>query len=175
MEISRIRALRGPNLWCRHTAIEAIVMCTDIECSIDSLAGFEARLRARFPELSALAPDVKGRCVSLADALATTALHLQAAAGCPVTFCHTTQTIEPGTFQVVVQYGEEPVGKLAFTLAEQLVRAALDDTPFPLAEALQRLRDLDEDVKPFIILPHFSHSKNQEVVLTDFIATSHCR
>jgi cyanophycin synthetase len=25
MEVSRIRALRGPNLWSRHTAIEAIV------------------------------------------------------------------------------------------------------------------------------------------------------
>ena len=27
MEVSRIRALRGPNLWSRHTAIEAIVTC----------------------------------------------------------------------------------------------------------------------------------------------------
>ncbi len=27
MEITRIRALRGPNLWSRHTAIEAIVTC----------------------------------------------------------------------------------------------------------------------------------------------------
>jgi len=25
MEVSRIRALRGPNLWSRHTAIEAII------------------------------------------------------------------------------------------------------------------------------------------------------
>ncbi len=29
MEVSRIRALRGPNLWTRHTAIEAIVRCED--------------------------------------------------------------------------------------------------------------------------------------------------
>ena len=27
MDISRIRALRGPNLWTRHTAIEAMVQC----------------------------------------------------------------------------------------------------------------------------------------------------
>ncbi|GAB3628699.1 cyanophycin synthetase [Pandoraea terrae] len=147
MEVSRIRALRGPNLWCRHTAIEAIVTCTDLEYSIGNLAGFEARLRARFPGLAVLTPDAEERPASLADALATTALHLQAAAGCPVTFSYTAQTIEPGTFQVVVQYSEEPVGKLAFELAQNLVRAALDDTPFDLADALYRLRDLDEDVR----------------------------
>ena len=27
MDITRTRALRGPNLWGRHTAIEAIVAC----------------------------------------------------------------------------------------------------------------------------------------------------
>ena len=35
MEVSRIRALRGPNLWSKNTAIEAIVSCADAECSID--------------------------------------------------------------------------------------------------------------------------------------------
>ena len=28
MEVTRIRALRGPNLWTRHTAIEAMVRCS---------------------------------------------------------------------------------------------------------------------------------------------------
>jgi cyanophycin synthetase len=81
------------------------VTCTDLEYSIGNLAGFEAAC-ARFPELPALTPDAEERPVSLADALATTALHLQAAAGCPVTFSQTTASIEPGTFQVVVQYSE---------------------------------------------------------------------
>ena len=49
MEVSRIRALRGPNLWSKNTAIEAIVSCADAECSIDNLPEFEARLRARMP------------------------------------------------------------------------------------------------------------------------------
>ena len=51
MDVSRIRALRGPNLWSRHTAIEAIVSCTPAECAIDERAGFEAALRARFPAI----------------------------------------------------------------------------------------------------------------------------
>ncbi len=49
MEVSRIRALRGPNLWSRHTAIEAIVSCTESERDIDSIPGYEPRLRNLFP------------------------------------------------------------------------------------------------------------------------------
>ena len=56
MDVSRIRALRGPNLWSRHTAIQAIVTCTGNELAIARLPGFETRLRARFPELGELIP-----------------------------------------------------------------------------------------------------------------------
>ncbi|BBB67286.1 hypothetical protein UNDYM_3033 [Undibacterium sp. YM2] len=56
MEVSRIRALRGPNLWSHHTAVEAIVACTNEEMSIAGLNGFEDRLRALFPQLSILQP-----------------------------------------------------------------------------------------------------------------------
>ena len=48
---------------------------------------------------------------------------------------------------MVVEYSEEEVGRLAMELAQQLVRAALDDTPFDLPDALKRLRELDEDVR----------------------------
>ena len=47
MEISRIRALRGPNLWSRHTAIQALVLCEENENALSHLPGFEARIRAR--------------------------------------------------------------------------------------------------------------------------------
>jgi cyanophycin synthetase len=147
MEVSRIRALRGPNLWSRHTAIEAIVTCTGAERSIDQLPGFEARLRERFPEIDFLTPTGHEEKVSLAHALEFAALGLQAQAGCPVTFSRTAETVESGVFQVVVEYTEEPVGRLAFELAEALCQAALEDKPFDLAEALHRLRELDEDVR----------------------------
>jgi cyanophycin synthetase len=48
---------------------------------------------------------------------------------------------------VVVEYSEEAVGRLAFELAQDLCKAAVDDTPFDLDEALDRLRELDEDVR----------------------------
>ncbi len=147
MEVSRIRALRGPNLWSKNTAIEAIVSCADAECSIDNLPDFEARLRARLPQTGLLRPEGHQGAVSIAHVLQIVALTMQAHAGCPVTFGRTASTIEPGVFQVVVEYSEEEVGRLAMELAQVLVRAALDDTPFDLADALKRLRDLDEDVR----------------------------
>lgn len=147
MQVSRIRALRGPNLWSRHTAIEAIVCCTDDECNIDNLPGFETRLRERFPELAMLRPLGHDEAVPMAQALEFAALGLQAQAGCPVTFSRTAQTVEIGTYQVVVEYSEEAVGRLAFELAEDLCRAAGENTAFDLDEALDRLRELDEDVR----------------------------
>ena len=117
MEVSRIRALRGPNLWSRHTAIQAIVECREAERSINALPGFEARLRERFPEIDFLNVTGHNEVISLAHTLEFAALGLQAQAGCPVTFSRTSETIEPGTFQVVVEYSEEDVGRLAFDLS----------------------------------------------------------
>ena len=147
MEVSRIRALRGPNLWSRHTAIQAIVTCQGTESAIANLPGFEARLRERFPELGDLIPADHLDTVSMAHALEFAALGLQAQAGCPVTFSRTAQTIESGVYQVVVEYTEEDVGRLAFERAEQLCQAALDDSPFDLDGTLKELRDLDEDIR----------------------------
>ncbi len=145
MEVSRIRALRGPNLWSRHTALEAIVACTAAERSIDSLPGLEPRVRSLFPGIGELRQTDHGGPVSLAHVLEAAALALQAAAGCPVTFSQTAVTVEPGTYQVVVEYSEEAVGRLAMELAQALIHAALRDTAFDLDAAIAQLRDLDED------------------------------
>ncbi|HJW02819.1 MAG TPA: cyanophycin synthetase [Azospira sp.] len=147
MEVSRIRALRGPNLWSRRTSIEAIVSCTESECAPQLPAAFEERLRERFPDISLLIPAGDEALPSLAHVLQFATLGLQVSAGCPVTFSRTSQTLEKGIFQVVVEYTEEPVGRLAFDLAVKLCQSALDDTPFDLVSALAELRELDEDVR----------------------------
>ena len=145
MDVSRIRALRGPNLWSRHTALEAIVACSAAERCVDNLPGFESRVRALFPAMGALRQTGHAGPVSLALVLEAAALELQAAAGCPVTFSHTEVTLEPGTYQVVVEYSEEAVGRLALELAQALVQAALNDSAFDLDAAIAKLRELDED------------------------------
>jgi cyanophycin synthetase len=147
MNISRIRALRGPNLWTRRTAIEAIVTCDEAERCIDDVPGFEARLRAHFPEIGVLHALGRTESGSVAHVLTATALALQAQAGCPVSFAQTTQTTEPGVYQVAFEYTEEAVGRFALELAEALCRAAIDDTGFELGDALARLREMDEDLR----------------------------
>lgn len=147
MEVSKICILRGPNLWTRHTAIEAIVACDEDERSLATMPGVEARLRARFPEIGFLEPATHAGAMSLAHVLELATLGLQAQAGCPVTFSRTAPAGTPGVFEVAVEYTEEAVGRLALTLAESLCRAAMTDAPFDVGTALARLRELDEDLR----------------------------
>lgn len=147
MELSRIRALRGPNLWSRHTAIEAVVVCTTEECCIANLTGFESRLRERFPEIGLLQQSGHNEPVSMAHVLEVAALDLQSQSGCPVTFSLTRATPEAGVFQVVVEYSEEEVGRKALQLALSLCQAAVTETSFDLPAAIAELKDLDEDVR----------------------------
>ena len=147
MEVTRIRALRGPNLWSHHTAIQSIVSCSGVERSIGTIDGFEARLRSRFPEIGPFQPTGHDDSIPMVHVLELAALGLQAQAGCPVTFSCSTPTVDAHVYQMVVEYSEEVVGRLALDLAQSLCQSALDDTPFDLPEALTQLRDLDEDVR----------------------------
>ena len=54
MELKRIRPLRGPNLWSRRTSLEVEVQCAPEECAVDSVTGFEERLRGLCPGISDL-------------------------------------------------------------------------------------------------------------------------
>ncbi|WP_026437945.1 cyanophycin synthetase [Acidovorax sp. JHL-9] len=145
MDVSRTRALRGPNLWSRHMAIEAVVACAESERSIARMDGFEARLRALFPAIGMLHPEGGSGDVSLAHVLQTAALALQAQAGCPVTFARTTATTDAGVYQVVVEYSEEAVGRQAFEDAQRLINAALGQGEFDAEATIANLRELDED------------------------------
>ena len=147
MEITRIRMLRGPNLWSRHTALEAIVFCDEAERSIDSIPEFENKIRERFPQLGSMRRGGQNEVLSLAHALEHAALGLQAQAGCPVTFSRTLQTVDVGVHQVVVEYIEEVVGRMAFDFAFALIQSTLNDAPFDLAAALSELEALYEDVR----------------------------
>ncbi len=145
MEVSRLRALRGPNLWGRNTALQAIVSCTEAECAPETLADFTTRLRSRFPDIDILEPLGGDQAYSLAYAAGRAALSLQAQAGSPVTFCRVAPTPDKGVFQVIIEYCEEGVGRLALSLAEQLCMAAWHDAPFDVAGALVRLREHNND------------------------------
>ena len=146
MDLNRIRALRGPNLWSRSTAIEAIVTCSADEADITRLPAFETRLRTQFPAIGGHWP-LEGGPLNLAQVLEIAALALQAQAGCPVTYSRTTATVEPGVYQVVVEYTEEKVGRLALEQARELIAASTNGGGFDAAAAVARLRELDEDLR----------------------------
>ena len=40
MELQRIRALRGPNIWSRHTALEVTVDLGPAHMAVAEIAGF---------------------------------------------------------------------------------------------------------------------------------------
>ena len=152
MEISRIKALRGPNVWSRRTAIEAVVHCSQDERNIATSSGLVRCL----PELVASSGDARAPA-TLAHVLAQLALVLQQRAGCPVRFCHVQATSEDGVYQVVVEYSEEAVGRLAIESAQALCMALLDgseprmateaDRALDIKAMVARLRELDEDVR----------------------------
>ena len=147
MEVSRIRALRGPNLWTRHTAVEALVSCKGDELDLSSRSDFETHLRHLFPGLGQLSPTDRKIPLSMAHAVEATTLHLQIQAGCPVTFSRTTATNENGVYQVAVEYSEEEVGCLAIKLARDLCIAAAHHGEFDVEAAIDQLRGLDEDIR----------------------------
>ena len=147
MQVSRIRALRGPNLWTRRTAVEALVRCEADELDLSSRPEFETHLRQLFPGLGQLSPTDRKAPLSMAHAIEATTLHLQIQAGCPVTFSRTTATNEKGVYQVAVEYTEEEVGCLAIKLARDLCTAASRAGEFDVEVAIDQLRGLDEDIR----------------------------
>ena len=147
MKVTRIRALRGPNLWSRTTCVEAVVHCTPEESNLNIRPEIEARLRQRFPEVAAFRPYPLTKPLSLAHVLSQCTLSLQIRAGCPVSFCRTTPTPEEGVYQVVVEYSEEAVGKQALEIGQQLCQAAWDDAPFDTSPHIEALQELDEDIR----------------------------
>ena len=147
MKVSRVHALRGPNLWSQRTSIEAIVTCSSEECTPDKIPKFIARLNERLPGVNLLQSGQHPASVSMAHMLEIVTLALQKRAGCSVNFGHTVQTSKTDTYRVIVEYTEESVGRLALELSQELCIAAMDDTPFDLVDALHRLQELDEEVR----------------------------
>ena len=145
MEVARVRALRGPNLWSRRTAIEAIVHCNEDERDLSRLEGFVKHLRAIYPQLQVLPVPDGGVPRAVAHVLEIATLSLQAHAGCPVSFSRCGITPEVGVYQVVVEYSEECVGRAALDIATRLVQATLDDAIFDVESEVAKLRELDEE------------------------------
>lgn len=154
MEFRNIRALRGPNIWTRCTALEVAVELGEMKFPVREIPGFESRLRSWLPAVYQPLPGQPGDksdaavgASTLAHVLERVALRLQNEAGVSVAFCKTAPAGEPGVFNVVVEYREEEVGRAAFETARSLIDSAIHDRPFDMSAALQKLRTLDQQIR----------------------------
>ena len=147
MEIKQIRALRGPNIWSRRTALSATLRLTPAERALRQSPDFEASLRARLAGLGNLERTEPALSSGLAHVIERASLTLQTRAGCPVTFSRTVATVEPDTFKVVVEYTVEEVGRAAFDAAVALCRATQTGDDFDVSGTLAELKALDEDLR----------------------------
>lgn len=147
MEVSRIRALRGPNLWSRRTAIESVVKLSLDECEAVWVSHLVRAVRERFPDFRGLPARQDGGPLTSAHVLEVAALSLQVSAGIGVTFSRTAPTVEADVYQVVFEYAEEEAGRAALEFAVELIRAARGDEGFRVNERLAALRALDADLR----------------------------
>jgi cyanophycin synthetase len=133
-------------LWGTRTAIQAVVSC-DAELVPSRIHDFLRRLEETFPQVSLLQPGLCHGIWTFAHALERIALTLQVAAGCPLTFSKTVETLERGVYQIVVEYSDEAVGRLALELAEALCSNVDGNGASDLSDAVNRLRELNEDIR----------------------------
>jgi cyanophycin synthetase len=148
--------LRGPSIWTYRPSIEAWVDIGDLEDSpSNAIPGFYERLTAWLPTL------VEHRCgigerggflerlregTWPAHIMEHVMIELQNLAGVPSGFGKARSTSTRGVYKLVVRVPYEEVGRAALAAARDLVMAAIEDTPFDVARAVQGLRDVVESV-----------------------------
>jgi cyanophycin synthetase len=156
MKFLDVFALRGPNVWSRRPCLEVWVELGELaEAVSNTIPGFYERLSTWLPSL------IEHRCglgyrggflERLRDGtypghvLEHVTLELQGLAGSPQGFGKARETSTPGTYKVVIRYGDEELGLACLHAARELVLAAMRDEPFDLPGRLASLKALAERV-----------------------------
>ena len=149
-----VRYLRGPNIWTYRPVIEAIVDIGDLEdFPSNTLPGFVERLKGFLPSL------IEHRCsygerggflrrldegTWPAHILEHVSLELQNLAGMPGGFGKARETSVRGVYKVAIRAWHEEVTRTCLEAGRELVLAAIHDTPFDVADNVERLRDMAE-------------------------------
>ena len=156
MIIRKVLALRGPNIWSRHTVLEAWVDLGPLkDTSSAEIPGFNDRMMTWLPSM------VEHRCsvgerggffqrmrwgTYLAHILEHTTLELQTLCGTVVGYGRARETSEEGLYKVAIRYHEETLGRACLDCARELIMAAVFDLPFDINANLTRLRELADRV-----------------------------
>ncbi|HEU4697548.1 MAG TPA: hypothetical protein VFS40_00050, partial [Gemmatimonadales bacterium] len=158
LDVRRLRALRGPNLWRLAPVIACEVVTGPLEALTSAdVAGFAERLLAALPPVgehpcSRGTPggfrERLGEGTGWPHILEHVALELQAQAGSDVEFGRVVAADDPAVWNLVVEYAEEEVGLASVREALALVRACFGDgAPAPAgAAAVARVQAVMERV-----------------------------
>jgi cyanophycin synthetase len=164
MRILEIKALRGPNYWSGYRK-KLIVMRLDLEDfeqrPTDKIENFTARLQEVMPTLSQhqcsyQRPGGFLRRVEegtwAGHVVEHLALELQTLAGMDTGYGRTRETGQAGVYNVVFSYIEEDAGRYAARASVKLFEdlasgQPLDELKRVIAEDVQRLREIREDVR----------------------------
>ena len=156
MQIRKVLALRGPNIWSRHPVLEAWVDLGPLrDMSSKDLPGFNDRLMAWLPSM------IEHRCsvgerggffqrlrwgTYLAHTLEHTTLELETLAGTNVGYGRARETSTEGLYKVAIRYQEESLGRACLETARELLMAAVYDLPFDIQSRLRQLKELADRV-----------------------------
>ncbi|MDR3639410.1 MAG: cyanophycin synthetase, partial [Isosphaeraceae bacterium] len=152
MEIRKVLALRGPNVWANSPVLEAWVELGAFRgVPVRTLPGFVSRLLAWVPTLyehecntghaGGLTEHLHGD-TSLAHVLEHVTLELQTLAWKSVSFGRSRETSEPGVFRVAVKYHDEHLARACLETARRLCLAAVHNHPFDVDSEVHGLRRL---------------------------------
>jgi cyanophycin synthetase len=151
MELRRVLALRGPNVWANYPVLEAWLVLAELDRPSTEFPGMAERLMAWLPSM------IEHRCSigerggffqRLRDGtypghvLEHVCLELQTLAGTEVGYGRTREISEKGVYRVVVEYKEETLARACLATARELILAAIHDRPFSVKAEIERLRDL---------------------------------
>jgi cyanophycin synthetase len=157
LEVSRIRALRGPNYWRLAPVIACDVRLGSLEqISSADIPGFYERLTQAIPSLAehhCTRKEPGGFLERLKEGthlphiLEHVSLELQSLTGCEVSFGRVVPSGDPDTWWVIVEYEEEEVGLQSMRDAVKIVRACVADQEIDATAILEQLCSLYEEVR----------------------------
>ncbi|HWP21021.1 MAG TPA: cyanophycin synthetase [Burkholderiaceae bacterium] len=152
IRILRVLYLNGPNIWTYRPVLEAWVDIGDLEDSpSNTIPGFYERLSSWLPGLIEHRCGVGERGGFLqrlregtwpAHIMEHVAIELQNLAGMPSGFGKARSTSRRGVYKLVFRTRQEQVGRETLQVARDLVMAAIEDRPYDVEGAVERLREL---------------------------------
>ncbi len=159
MQILKIQALRGPNIWSINRK-KLIQMRLDLENleekPTNKIEGFRERIEALIPTM------IEHRCSEgcrggffsrvergtwMGHVIEHIALEIQTLAGMETGFGRTRETKTPGIYNVVFSYVEENVGIFAAESAVKIAEALIVDEPYDIDADIQKMREIRERVR----------------------------